>query len=95
MLIRASWIRATYSPRADTYAAGRSVRYSVFAEKEFYEVRALACNVIPGRSYEARIHLPRTPVNNKGMKKKRRKGRDIVAQTPASTKRHRALALGS
>jgi hypothetical protein len=60
-----------------------------FAKTEFYEVRALACNVIPDRSYEARIHLPRTPVN-KGMKKKRRKGRDIVAQTPASTKRHRA-----
>src|SRR5215208_1712937 len=34
---------------------------------EFYEVRALACNSTSGRSYEARIHLPRTSVN-KGKK---------------------------
>src|SRR5215217_9166184 len=60
-------IRSIYSLRADTYAVGRIVRYSVVPEKQFYEVRALACNSTSGRSYEARIHLPRTSVN-KGKK---------------------------
>jgi len=63
-------IRSIYSLRADTYAVGRIVRYSVVPEKQFYEVRALACNSTSGRSYEARIHLPRTLVN-KGNKKGR------------------------
>src|SRR5215217_521785 len=39
-----------------------STFFANFGESPKGEVRALACNITSGRSYEARIHLPRTPV---------------------------------
>jgi hypothetical protein len=50
MLVASAVIRVRYSPRADTYAVGRLRRCSVVnRKKEFYEVRADACNTAPSR----------------------------------------------
>ena|SRR5215216_1696375 len=64
MLAEVGEFTSTYSPRADTYAVGCIVRYSVVPrKKEFYEVRGQACNTAPSQTISpgsAVAPVPRT-----------------------------------